>query len=226
MNALGFLIGAGFGFAIAATRLSDYDVIHNMLLLREPDVFLLMASAIGTAMPLLWLLQRRGWKTALGGPLKLNYSKVERKHITGGILLGTGWAAAGTCPGPALAMTVGGTTLGLVVMVGLTAGLFLRDAVAVRDAQVAAPSGAPTRVTVTTSRGGWRAPHQLPRGACLGDGRGDQNTGVKENPTPPCHPDGRSCLKDPFSARKSQESCCILLVASGPQSQKGEEIGS
>ena len=44
MNPFTFLVGLGFGFLIVATRLSDYTVIHDMLLLREPDVFLLMGA--------------------------------------------------------------------------------------------------------------------------------------------------------------------------------------
>lgn len=153
MNALGFLVGLGFGFAIAATRLSDYNVIHNMLLLREPDVFLLMASAIGTAMPLLWLLQRRGWKTPLGGPLTLNYSRAHPRHILGAVLFGAGWAVAGTCPGPALAMTAGGTVLGLVVVSGIASGLFLRDAIAARAAPVLeAAAPAPTPAVTSQQR--------------------------------------------------------------------------
>jgi uncharacterized membrane protein YedE/YeeE len=132
MNRIGFLIGMGFGFLIAATGLNEYDVIHNMLLLREPDAFLLMGSAVAVAMPLLWLLQTRRWQTPLGGPLKLAQERIERKHILGGMVFGTGWAVTGSCPGPALAMTAGGGVLGAFVMAGLFAGLLLRDAVAAR----------------------------------------------------------------------------------------------
>ncbi|MBI2322223.1 MAG: YeeE/YedE family protein [Chloroflexi bacterium] len=133
MSGVGFLVGAGFGFALAAARLNDYDVIHNMLLLRELDVFLLMASAIAVAAPTLWVLSRRRWHTPLGGPLALQRCAVERKTVVGAMMFGTGWALAGTCPGPALAMVAGGGLLGLVVMVGLVAGLSLRDAVAARS---------------------------------------------------------------------------------------------
>ncbi|MBI3970485.1 MAG: YeeE/YedE family protein [Chloroflexi bacterium] len=138
LNRVSFLIGVAFGFLIFAARLSDYEVIHNMLLLREPDVFLLMASAIGVAMPLLWILQRRRWQTPLGGELDLAHDKVKRKHVFGAILFGTGWAVTGTCPGPAIAMTVGGNVLGIFVMAGLTTGLFLRDAIAARSSVRAA----------------------------------------------------------------------------------------
>ncbi len=130
MNLFTFLVGLGFGFLIVASRLSDYTAIHDMLLLREPDVFLLMGSSFAVAMPLLWLLRRRSWKTPMAGELNLNRVPNERKHVYGGAIFGAGWAAAGTCPGPAIGMTASGGLLGLVVMAGLGSGIILRNLVA------------------------------------------------------------------------------------------------
>jgi uncharacterized membrane protein YedE/YeeE len=132
MNLFTFLIGLAFGFLIVAAGLSDYTVIHDMLLLREPDVFLLMGSSFAVAMPLLWILRRRRWKTPLAGELKLNRVEIERKHVYGGALFGAGWATAGTCPGPAIGMTVSGGVLGIVVMAGLGSGIILRNLAAGR----------------------------------------------------------------------------------------------
>jgi uncharacterized membrane protein YedE/YeeE len=129
MNRLGFLIGVAFGFLLAAARLNEYNTIHRMLLLRDPQPFLIMGSAVAVAAPLLWLLRRRRWRTPLGGALTVSRSRVERKHILGAMVFGTGWAVAGTCPGPAIAMAAGGGLLGLVVMGGLFTGLSLRDKV-------------------------------------------------------------------------------------------------
>lgn len=149
MNRAGFLIGLGFGFVLAATRLSDYDVIHRMLLLREPDVFLLMGSAVAVAAPLLWWLQRRGWQTPLGGPLQVQRSPAQRSNVLGGVVFGTGWAVAGTCPGPALAMVAGGAVPGLAVIVGIFTGLFLRDRVA--RLETTRPAAAQAGTTAATA---------------------------------------------------------------------------
>lgn len=127
MNVIGGLFGAGFGFVLAAARLNEFDTIHKTLRLVEPDVFLLMGLAIGVSLPLLMLLERRGVQTMLGGPLKLSRSKVERHHIIGGAMFGTGWAIAGTCPAPALAMLSSGAMYGAIAVVGLFIGLYLRD---------------------------------------------------------------------------------------------------
>ena len=127
MNIFVVLIGLAFGFLIVATGLSNYTVIHDMLLLREPDVFLLMGSSFAVAMPLLWILRRRSWKTPMAGELSHNRVPNERKHVYGGALFGVGWATAGTCPGPTIGMVASGSLLGLVVTAGLGSGIILRN---------------------------------------------------------------------------------------------------
>jgi uncharacterized membrane protein YedE/YeeE len=66
--------------------------------------------------------------------LDITPARLERKHVAGSVIFGVGWAIAGTCPGPALAMTVGGGLLGLIVVAGLFLGIALRDAIAMRTA--------------------------------------------------------------------------------------------
>jgi uncharacterized membrane protein YedE/YeeE len=138
MNLIGGLFGAGFGFVLAAAQLHEFDTIHKTLRLDEFDVFLLMGLAIGVSLPLLWLLDRRGTQTLFGGQLALSRSKVERHHIVGGALFGTGWALAGTCPAPALAMLASGAFYGAIAVVGLFIGLYLRD---LQTSAEAAPVG-------------------------------------------------------------------------------------
>jgi uncharacterized membrane protein YedE/YeeE len=70
----------------------------------------------------------------MGGPLDLTPSRIERKHVTGGVVFGLGWAVTGTCPAPALAMVGSGGLLGLFVAAGIFSGLMLRDAVVDRAA--------------------------------------------------------------------------------------------
>ena len=147
MNRVGFAVGLAFGFAIAGARLMDYNVIHRMLLLQELDVFFLMASAIGVAAPLLWILQRARWRTPLAGPLNVVRAPVQQKTILGSVVFGTGWALAGTCPGPALVMTATGNVLGIVVMAGIVTGVFLNDRVGKLAPWLAPASHAPQVAT-------------------------------------------------------------------------------
>lgn len=127
MNLLGLLFGVLFGGVLAASELHEYDTIHAMLRLEELDVIWFMGSAIAVSMPLLWLLERRGLQTPLGGALRLSRSRPERHHLRGGALFGLGWAIAGTCPAPALVMVSSGALLGLVAIPGIFLGLRLHE---------------------------------------------------------------------------------------------------
>lgn len=138
MKAMGFLVGAAFGFLVVAARLNDYTVIHDMLLLREPDVFLLMASAVAVAAPTLLVLERLRWRTPTGEEMRVVREPIQRRNIAGAVLFGGGWAIAGTCPVPALAMTAQGTALGIIVTAGLFAGIALRDRVSGQEAPTTA----------------------------------------------------------------------------------------
>jgi uncharacterized protein len=129
VNLIGLAFGTAFGFLIALGGLNDYEVIHNMLLLQDFQPYLIMASAVAVAAPTLWVLERRHWVTPYAGELHLARSRPERHHIVGAAIFGTGWAVAGTCPAPALAMAAGGAWLGFVVVGGLFAGLFMRGAI-------------------------------------------------------------------------------------------------
>lgn len=124
---IGLFAGVLFGGLLAGARLHEYDTIHAMLRLDEPDVFLLMASAIGVSAPLLWLLDRRRITTLHGGPIALSRSRPSANHVKGGALFGVGWAVAGTCPAPALVMVSSGAWLGLIAIPGIFLGLQLFD---------------------------------------------------------------------------------------------------
>jgi uncharacterized membrane protein YedE/YeeE len=127
LNLIGLFFGAAFGGLLAGAQLHEYDTIHSMLRLDEPDVFLLMASAIAVSAPLLWLLERRGMTTVFGGQFSLSRSRPQPHHIKGGAIFGIGWAIAGTCPAPALVMVSSGAALGLVAMPGIFLGLHLYE---------------------------------------------------------------------------------------------------
>lgn len=127
LNLIGLLFGALFGGVLAASNLHEYDTIHNMLRLKELDVFWFMGSAIAVSAPLLWWLERQGIITPLGGRLTLSRSRPERHHVVGGALFGVGWAVAGTCPAPALVMISSGAALGFVALAGIFLGLSLHS---------------------------------------------------------------------------------------------------
>lgn len=148
LNWVCFLFGAAFGLFFAAAGLNQYDVIHDMLLLRNFEPYLIMGSAMLTALPLLWLLERRRWTTPLGGVIQLSHRAFERKHIYGGVVFGTGWAITGACPGT-LSTTLGaGSLMGLPMVVGAIAGIAVHDViVSRREATLSSSSGEQAPVT-------------------------------------------------------------------------------
>ena len=80
-SALG--VGAVFGFLLTVSGLGDYDTIHDGLLLRNPYIFLMMASAMAVAFVGLALLRRLG-RTRFAGRLALPHARAERRHVYGG----------------------------------------------------------------------------------------------------------------------------------------------
>jgi hypothetical protein len=134
-------VGIAFGFLLTASGLGDYYTIHNGLLLRDPYMYLMIGSAMATTTVGLLVL-RRGRGTWLGGRLTLPRNRVQRRHIYGGAVFGVGFGLGATCPGMTVAIVATGGLYGLVVLVGLLLGLWLRGRVEQRSTP-ATPS--PTR---------------------------------------------------------------------------------
>jgi uncharacterized membrane protein YedE/YeeE len=122
-SALG--VGGVFGFLLTVSGLGDYSTIHDGLLLKNPYIFGMMASAMAVAWAGLAVLRRLG-RTRFAGPLSLPHARIERRHVYGGAIFGLGFGVGATCPGMTVAMTTTGGLYGLVVLVGLLGGLWLR----------------------------------------------------------------------------------------------------
>lgn len=126
---MGLLFGAGFGFVLAWTRMTDPGVIRAMLLLREPDIFLLMGVAVVVAGAGVRLLRAARMRALVSGePIQWSLQPPEARHVAGSVLFGAGWSIAGTCPGPVAAMIGEGHLGALFVALGLFAGVRLQAA--------------------------------------------------------------------------------------------------
>ncbi|MCL6547529.1 MAG: YeeE/YedE family protein [Alicyclobacillus sp.] len=143
MNKWALLFGVVFGMLVTLAGFTQYDVIHQGLMFHSARIFLIMGSSIAVSMLTLWVLERRGWTTPLGGPLRFKRLGIERKHIFGGIVFGIGWAVSGRCPAVSAAMFGSGKLMGLIVMAGLFTGTLLRDVVvdSMTRQAVSQPSG-------------------------------------------------------------------------------------
>lgn len=139
-NLVCLAIGGCFGFLFCAAGFNQYNVIHDMLLLRNWSPYLVMGSAVVTAMTLLWILERVHWRTPAGEELALKRWPVERKHVYGGIVFGIGWSITAACPGSISGMVGAGSFLSVITLAGFMSGMYLRDVVAERET---APAPAP-----------------------------------------------------------------------------------
>ena len=126
-NITGLAFGAMFGGVLAAGSLHEYNTIHNMLKLDEFYVFGFMGSAIVIATIGLGILESRNTKTSFGGTIVLQRSDIKANHLKGGVIFGSGWAIAGTCPAPVLVMLTSGVFLSLIVIAGIFIGLSLSN---------------------------------------------------------------------------------------------------
>jgi hypothetical protein len=118
-------VGVLFGFLLTASGLGDYDTIHDGLLLRDPYIYLMMASTVGTAAFGLALLRRHG-RTAFGGPLEVPRHPVRPQAVYGGAVFGVGFGVGATCPGITVAAMGIGAWYGGLVLAGVLGGLWLR----------------------------------------------------------------------------------------------------
>jgi uncharacterized protein len=120
------LFGAAFGFLISWGQFSDPDRIRDMLLLRDPYLYLMMFSAIAVAFAGTSLLRRRRARALLTGePLSVERTRPERRHIVGAAIFGLGWAVADSCPAPIAAQLTQGVLWSLFTIAGITIGVLV-----------------------------------------------------------------------------------------------------
>lgn len=130
-------MGLAFGFFLTASGLGNYRTIHDGLLLRDPYIYLMMASTVATAGVGLALLRRRG-RTVFGAPLRIPRHPVRRQAVYGGAVFGVGFGVGATCPGITVSAIATGSWWGGAVLLGILAGLSLRGRVERRSLSVTA----------------------------------------------------------------------------------------
>jgi hypothetical protein len=101
-----------------------------MLLLREPDVFLLMGSAMMVAGVGAHALRATGARSLVGGePIAWIRTRPTRDHAIGSVIFGVGWSLACTCPGPVAAQLGTGQFAALFTTAGLMLGVILQGSI-------------------------------------------------------------------------------------------------
>ena len=135
------LVGVVFGLVLSWTGLSSPEVIRAGLLFESSYLFLFFGSAVAVAFVGLRLVRwARVRAIATGKPVSWPTHRPQRRQVTGSLLFGTGWAIAGTCPGPIATQLGQGVLWSMFTITGVVIGisLFLR-----RESRAAPASGEP-----------------------------------------------------------------------------------
>lgn len=93
-----------------------------------------MVGAIATAvLPFTWAKART--RSLLDAPMQLPAKReLDGRLIGGSLLFGVGWGVAGICPGPSIAMLLGGHWQVVVFVFAMLAGMLLFSALERRRA--------------------------------------------------------------------------------------------
>jgi uncharacterized protein len=120
----GLLVGLVFGVVLSWSGMSDPDVIRGALLFEESYLFLFFASAVLVATVGVRLL--RGRRSLLTRErIDWRSTPVQRRHIAGSVLFGTGWALADACPGPIATQLGQGIAWSLFTLAGVVVGIWV-----------------------------------------------------------------------------------------------------
>ena len=139
-------VGLVFGAVLSWSGMVSPEILRSGLLLESSYLFLFFAAALSTAFVGLRLLRHFGTSSVITRePLSFDTVRPERRHITGSVIFGIGWAVADACPGPIAAQLGQGIAWGIPTAVGLMAGVW----VYLRRSRRTAPAPATVRpVTV------------------------------------------------------------------------------
>lgn len=126
MGRLKFLLfGAFFGIVLTKSQVISWYKIRDMFYFREPDLFLIIGSAVVVGAVSVFLLKRFHPRTFGGQPMVIPGKDFTRGTIAGGFLFGLGWFITGTCPGPIYAQLGSGETWALFTLLGALIGAWL-----------------------------------------------------------------------------------------------------
>ncbi len=121
------ICGTVFGFSLSKARATDFNTIQNMFLLRDFQLYGVIAVAVALVMSAIFLIQRYRLRTVTGEHIRITPKPwINKGTLWGSALFGMGWAVSGGCPGTFLAMIGEGKTLAFVTVAGILTGTYLQ----------------------------------------------------------------------------------------------------
>ena len=125
MGRLKFLLmGAYFGIVLTKAQVISWYKIRNMFFFREPDLYLIIGSAVVVGALSIAVIKKYHPTTLSGEPLDIPGKTLTRGTWIGGFIFGLGWFITGTCPGPIYAQIGSGEFWSLFTLAGALLGAY------------------------------------------------------------------------------------------------------
>ncbi len=119
------LFGVYFGVVLTKSEVISWFRIREMFYFREPDLYLIIGSAVATGMLSVWVLKKFRIRSVEGEELRISVKPLNKGVFLGGFLFGLGWFITGACPGPIYAQIGAGETAAIVTLGGALLGTYL-----------------------------------------------------------------------------------------------------
>ena len=126
------LVGIYFGILLVKSEVMRWERIHNMFLLREAHMYLVIGSAIVVAGLAMALIRRFEVRDLSGAPIRYEAKPYHKGVLLGGALFGAGRAGTGACPRPLSAPVGAGAWAGVPPLSGAVGGGLAHAAAAPR----------------------------------------------------------------------------------------------
>jgi uncharacterized protein len=116
--------GAVFGFAISWGQFTDPDRIREMLLLNDPYLYLMMATAVAVGFVGTRLLRRfRARALITGNLIAWDVTRPQPRHVIGAVIFGLGWSLSDSCPAPIAGQLAQGVGWSVFTAAGVAIGV-------------------------------------------------------------------------------------------------------
>jgi len=121
------LLGLLFGIGLLLSGMANPEKVLGFFSIRswDPSLALVMAGAVGVALPGFALAQRLEASMS-GKPMQWPKTRhIDSRLIIGSATFGCGWGLAGICPGPALVLLGSGALEGALFVASMLLGMML-----------------------------------------------------------------------------------------------------
>ena len=124
-NLVQFILGALFGLILFKGEVASQLKIRAMFHFEEPDLYLIIGSAVLVGAVSLQLLKRIEKRLSLRTPISYPKKEMSKGVVIGGFCFGMGWYITGACPGPIAVQIGSGAWPAVATFVGALLGTYL-----------------------------------------------------------------------------------------------------